>query len=58
MVDEHFNIPYKLIDGGIICNNPTFYAAIMAEHAILDPNSTIPLRILSLGTGDHEEKQQ
>lgn len=54
--DQHFNIPYTLVDGGIICNNPVFYATIMAEHAIIGSNSSIPIRIISLGTGEKEEK--
>jgi patatin-like phospholipase/acyl hydrolase len=57
MIDRNFDIRYTLVDGGIICNNPVFYAVLLAEHGVLNPDKPIPMHILSLGTGVPEEKK-
>ena len=42
-----FNITAQLVDGGVICNNPAYYAFEIAKSFY---NKT-DIRILSLGTG-------
>lgn len=48
-----FNITYTLVDGGIICNNPAFYAYLVATHFAAPHNGFDAnlLRMVSLGTG-------
>ena len=46
-----FNMNETLIDGGLICNNPSLYAYQMAKHLLEKPE----IRLLSLGTGESFE---
>jgi hypothetical protein len=41
----------RLIDGGIICNNPSLYAYYYARYLLEKPK----IRIISLGTGNHTQ---
>lgn len=47
IVPNLFNIKEALIDGGIICNNPSLYAWNVAKYLRGKNN----IRMLSLGTG-------
>lgn len=42
-----FNITSQLVDGGIICNDPSYYAYLMASSL----KGHTKIRVLSLGTG-------
>ena len=42
-----FNITDELVDGGVICNNPSFYAYELASELKGKKN----IRMVSLGTG-------
>ena len=42
----------RLIDGGIICNNPSLYAYYYARYLLEKPK----VRIISLGTGNHTQE--
>ena len=52
---NEYNITNELIDGGIICNNPSLYAYLMASELKEVPNH---IEIVSLGTGTAEEKDE
>lgn len=52
-----FNITEQLIDGGIICNNPAFYAYLTAT-SFGNKAKHGNTRILSLGTGIAKEKSK
>ena len=49
---NQFDIEEVLIDGGLICNNPSLYAFQLARH-IHDQKD---IRLLSLGTGEIESQ--
>jgi patatin-like phospholipase/acyl hydrolase len=49
--NNSYGIMDTLVDGGIICNNPAFYAYVMAKYFY---NQT-DVRVLSLGTGIPKE---
>ena len=51
---DPYNITNELIDGGIICNNPSFYAYMMATEL---KGITNEVRIVSLGTGIEKEEE-
>ena len=46
---NNYGFNEKLLDGGIICNNPGLYAYLIAKNFI-EPNKK-KFRVLSLGTG-------
>lgn len=48
---DGYGFDAKLIDGGIICNNPSLYAYYYAKYLIDKPK----IRIISLGTGNHTQ---
>ena len=50
---DGYNVTGELVDGGIICNNPSFYAYLMASEL---KNITNDVRIVSLGTGVAKEE--
>jgi uncharacterized protein len=43
-----YNITTRLVDGGIVANNPSFYAYLYAKHF----KNHKKVRIISLGTGE------
>jgi patatin-like phospholipase/acyl hydrolase len=47
---NEFDIEETLIDGGLICNNPSLYAFQMARHI----HGHDDIRLMSLGTGESE----
>ena len=46
-IDNKYNITGHLVDGGVICNNPAFYAYSVASNLYGHKK----IRVLSLGTG-------
>ena len=51
---NQFEIEELLIDGGLICNNPSLYAFQMAKHL----NGYENIRLISLGTGESASQTQ
>lgn len=52
--NDNFNIKDNLVDGGIICNNPAYYAYVVARYYY---NQT-DIRIISLGTGNQPDNEK
>lgn len=48
---DKYDFSEKLIDGGIICNNPVMYATMHAKFYLKKKK----FRVLSLGTGEYTD---
>lgn len=46
-VHTNYNLTESLVDGGIICNNPSMYAYLIAKEM----RGKQKIRLVSLGTG-------